>query len=287
MSKFEHIHAFIQVVEANGFAAAAKKQGISTAAISRHVSRLEAKLGVALLRRTTRRLTLTELGEQYYQDVKKTFTELRDAELALSGDGEASGLLSVMSGRYYAMRCLLPRLGEFMAQNPHLRIKLELAERFPDLTTEKIDLIFGVSMDGPDDLVRRRVTDTRYVLCASPAYLENYGLPKTPDDLPHHRYISHSMRKPDNALTFKNNKTVYVKPILWLNDSNAMRDCAISGLGIVKLHDYVVSEAIKAGQLVEILSPFRDREEQPVYLYYQKLRYLPTKIRRFIDFYTD
>ncbi len=172
-----------------------------------------------------------------------------------------------------------------MAQNPKLEIKLELAERFPDLEKENIDLIFGMSMPESLDLVRKRVATTRYVLCASPQYLKKYPLPKTPEDLRHHRYLTHSMRRPDHVILFKNNREVAVRPFLRINDSQALRDCAIQGMGIVQLHDYMVSDALRDGRLIELLKDFSS-SQQPVYLYYQQSRYLQSKIRRFIDFYT-
>ncbi|HEV2614236.1 MAG TPA: LysR family transcriptional regulator [Gammaproteobacteria bacterium] len=287
MSKLDQIAAFLAVIEENGFAAAARKQGVSTAAVSRQVSRLEADLKVELIKRTTRQVSLTEIGAQYYEHAKKVLSGLSDAEMAITGSrAEATGILSVTSTRYFAIQYLLPRLSEFMALNPKLRIKLELAERFPDLSQENVDIIFGVSIEGPPDLVRRRVASTRYILCASPAYLKKYGTPKAPHDLAKHRYITHSMRKPDNVVVFEHNKKVYVEPILYLNDTHAMRECALKGMGIVNMHDYMVKEAIKEKRLVELF-PKHHEAEQPVYLYYQQSRYLQPKIRRFIDFYTE
>lgn len=287
MTKFDQIAAFIAVIEENGFAAAARKQQVSTAAISRQVARLESELKTQLIRRTTRQISLTEIGARYYQQAKKVMDDLLEAELAIAdSQTTATGILTVTSNRYFAIQHLLPRLPEFMALNPHLKLNLELAERFPDLVQESIDLIFGVSIEGPQELVRKRVADTRYVFCAAPSYLEQYGMPRIPSDLSKHRYITHSMRKPDNVLVFKDNKEVQVNPILWLNDSRAICGCAIAGMGIAKLHDYIVAEAIRSGDLVEVLSGFQDTA-QPVYLYYQQSRYLQPKIRKFIDFYTS
>ncbi len=287
MSKIERINAFISVVEQNGFAAAARKEGVSTAAISRQVARLESYLKVELLHRTTRQISLTEIGAEYYQYSKKALADLEEAETAIfNSKEEPTGILNVISNRYFGLKYILPRLAEFMALNPKLRVNVELAERFPDLTEENIDLIFGVSMEGPLALVRRQVASTRYVLCASPSYLEQYGTPHIPTDLDKHLYITHSMRKPDNIVTFKGNKRIYVEPTLWLNDSHAMRECAIQGMGIVRLHDYIVTDALDNERLIEILPEFCERN-QPIYLYYQQSRYLQSKIRRFIDFYTS
>jgi len=286
MSKLEHIAAFIAVVEESGFAAAARKQGLSTAAISRHVSHLERDLKTELLKRTTRHVRLTEVGQIYYQQCKRILSELTKAELTISGNlSEATGTLSVTSNRYFAMQYLMPRLPEFMSQNPKLKITFELAERFPDLSREGIDILFGVSMEGANDLVRRRVATTRYVICASPKYLKKMGTPIKPMDLTHHQYISHSKRTPDNILRFKNDETIHLDPFLKLNDSRAMQECAIKHMGIICVHDYIVKDALKNGKLIEILQKYQE-PEQFVYLYYQQSRYLQPKIRRFIDFYT-
>lgn len=287
MSKLERISTFISVVDENGFAAAARKKGVSTAAVSRQITALESELGTQLLQRTTRQLELTEMGDEYYQQCKKTLNELFDAEVALSqSKKEATGVLHVMANRYFAITYILPKLPEFMRLNPNLRISFQLAERFPNLEKDGIDILFGVSVEGSDELVRRRVTTTRYVLCASPKYLKKYGRPKTPTDLIKHHYISHSIRKPDNAIEFKDGKTVHVNPLLWLNDSYAMRGCAMEGMGIVNLHDYMVADALSDGRLIEVLHEYQEPEKH-VYLYYRKSRHLQPKIRRFIDFYQE
>lgn len=285
MSKLERISAFISVVEENGFAAAARKQNLSTAAISRQVTSLEAELGVQLLQRTTRQISLTEIGLGYYQQCKQTLGALEEAEAAIdSSKQEATGMLRITSSRYFAVHHLLPRLPEFMAQNPKLRINFELAERFPDLAQEGIDVVAGMTMDDQPELVRKKIGTSRYVICASPDYLKKYGTPITPADLIKHRYITHSMRRPDNVLQFKDSKEIYVEPILYLNDSRAILKSAIRGIGIAKLHDYVAADALRNKELIEILSIYQEPEIS-IYLYYQQSRYLQPKIRCFIDFY--
>lgn len=287
MSKFDRITTFISVVEENGFAAAARKTGVSTAAISRQIAALERELGVQLLHRTTRQISLTDIGEEYYQQCKKVLSELRDAETAIAASrNEATGALHIMANRYFAITHILPKLPEFTQLNPHLQIHFQLAERFPNLEKESIDILFGVSIEGSAELIRRRVTTTQYVLCAAPNYLKKHGTPKSPADLIKHHYITHSIRKPDNVIFFKDSKEIHVNPTLWLNDSYAMRECALQGMGIVNLHDYMVADALQDGKLIEILREYQEPKKN-VYLYYRQSRYLQPKIRRFIDFYTS
>ena len=285
MSKIEQIHTFIQVVERNGFAAAAKQLGVSTAAVSRQVNSLEKSLGVQLLHRTTRLVTLTEIGSQYYKQCKKTLGELTEAEHRLfASQQEASGTLTIMCNRYFALQKIIPRLSAFIGENPKLRIKFHLAERYPDLIQEGIDILFGVSIAGHPELIQKRIGETRYIFCASPYYLQQFGTPQSPAELVKHRYITHSMRKPDNILTFGSGQEIYLEPSLALNDARSMCECALNGLGIVRLHDYEVAEALARGELVEVLAPYNETA-YPIYLYYPQSRYLQPKIRRFIDYY--
>lgn len=285
MSKLERIQAFIEVIEENSFIRAATKLHISAAAISRQISTLEKELKTQLIKRTTRKLMLTDIGQQYYAECKNTLQKLADIENLINyKQQEASGLLRVTSSRYFAKKYLLPHLKEFLQKFPKITLNLELAERFPDLPTEGIDILIGVSMPGTADLIRRRITTTRYIYCASPSYLKKYGTPKQPNDMLQHRYITHTMRADPGMLYFKNNVELKLKPYLFLNDSKTMLECAIADMGIVRLHDYFVASAIEQKQLQEIL---RNHAEpaQPVYLFYQQSRYLQAKIRSFIDFY--
>jgi DNA-binding transcriptional LysR family regulator len=285
MSRLEQITAFVTIIEANGFAAAARKLGISTAAVSRQMNKLEASLQVKLLRRTTRQIALTDIGNHYYNQVVKTLEELKAAESLIQNSHDVcKGELHIMSNRYFAFHALLPRLPEFTKANPQLHINLELSERFPYLSKEKLDLIFGISMPYMPELIQKKVATTSYTLCASPTYLKQHGMPVKPSDLKRHAFITHSKREFSNEITFKNDKKITVKPLLALNDSRAMCECAILGMGIVKLHAYVVADAIQKGLLVEILKDFQ-ANEQTIYLYYQQSHFVQPKIRRFIDFF--
>ena len=285
MSKLDRIATFIMVIEQNGFAAAARVKGISTPAVSRQIATLEKELATELLHRTTRKIALTEVGNEYYQQCKKTLAELNEAEGAIAkSKTEATGTLTIMANRYFAITHILPRLMAFMQQNSKLHINFKLAEKFPDFKNEEIDILFGVSIQGSDELVSKRVATTRYILCASPQYLKKFGTPKTPQDLIQHRYITHSIRKPNNIIHFQD-LNVPINPILSLNDSYAMLECALQNIGIVNLHDYMVQDAISSGSLIEILGEYQEKQKS-IYLYYQQTRYLQPKIRKFIDFFT-
>jgi DNA-binding transcriptional LysR family regulator len=286
MSNLEQIKTFIMVVEENSFAAAARKRRISTAAISRQVTNLETSLGVQLLKRTTRRLMLTEMGQKYFEHCKNALAELATAEDAINNaQQEPTGILRITSNRYFAFKVILPRLGDFMAQYPKLKLDLEIAERFPNIEKEKIDILVGTTLEGDKNLVRRRIAMTQQIVCAAPRYLKKFGTPEKPGDLVKHQILAHSgLRSMTNTMTFKANRQVVVQPCAYINDAGALMSAAEQGLGIIKLRDYMLEEVLEKKRLVEILKKYRE-PAQPIYYYYQANRYLETKIRCFIDFY--
>jgi len=286
MSKPEQLEAFVKVIEEGSFAAAGAKLCLTPAAISKQLKTLESALGVELIKRTTRNLHLTEAGNRYFQDAKTVLEKLLEADHAiLSTNREPAGVLKILSTRYYAEQVLLKKLPQFLEAYPKINVKIELAERLPDLMREDLDFLFGVTIKPINsDLARQALGTTRYVFCASPAYLAKYGTPKQPQDLKLHRYLTHAMRQKPNFISFKGQPDVYVESYLWLNDSKALRECALKGLGIVKLHDYVVKQQLADGSLVEIYPQFVE-PTIPVYCYYRQARAMDPKVKAFTNFY--
>ncbi len=285
MSQFKQLEAFVSVIEQGGFAAAGTKLHLTSAAISKQVKALEESLAAELIKRDTRNFALTEIGTQYFEKAKVILAQLKEANLMISQTQvEPTGTLKIVSHRHFAEHIILPKLPLFLKNYPKLTLKLELAERFPDLNREEIDLLLGVSLE-MTDFIQKKIGETRYIFCASPAYLQEFGTPKKPEDLKSHHYLTHSMREKPQFVEFKNHSDVFVEPHLWLNDSNALRECAVQGLGIVKLHDYFVKEDIAAGRLIEVY-PNQTEPKQALYLYYRKGRYLEPKTKAFIDFYS-
>lgn len=166
-----------------------------------------------------------------------------------------------------------------------MTVSLHFTQTFPDLSQGDVDLVFGLSSSGPIDSIQKQIGLTRDILVASPDYLEEHGKPASPDDLVNHKVITHTGRKPGDILTFKDGKQVHVNPVLWLNDTSAMLDCALQGQGIIRLHQYIVEKALKRGELVEVLPQAMPKKKTiPLYLCYPESRYLHSKVRHFIDF---
>lgn len=284
MSQLDQIETFVQVVEQNSFAGAAKNLGISAAAVSKQVNALENRLGVQLLTRSTRKISLTEIGTNYYHQCQRVLNELHEADSVVSHvQQEPAGVLRVAASSHFGERYIVPYISEFMERYPQVLLHLDLAERFPDLARENIDVLVGIALDGPPELVRRKIGSACYSLCATPEYFKKYGMPKKPTDLEKHRYIEHSIRKPSGHITFSGGQSINLKPILLLNNTKEMIAAALQDIGIIKVHSYAVDPYLEEGKLVRTLYDFRD-DARNVYLYYQQSRFLPRKIRCFIDF---
>lgn len=287
MYTLNHLKTFVKVVELNNFSAAARSLSLTVAAVSKHVSQLENELKIQLMKRTTRKLVLTEIGHQYYLQCKKILTAIEHADAIISQtQDEPTGILSVKSERYFAEKFILPKLHEYHARYPKVQVNLDSSERIPDLISEEFDMVFGRFIQKTDKIIRKPILTTYFTLCASPTYLENHGHPKSPRELVNHQYLSHSDRVPTNVIEFGKKEQIYIDPILLINDSSALLQCALSHMGIVKLQNYVVADAIASGDLVEIL-PDEKNEPIPFNVFYQPDKYLQTKVKTFEEFVCD
>lgn len=278
------IQTFCKVVHCANFTAAAKELGVSAAAVSKQISLLEEELGIQLLQRTTRHVALTEIGAHYYQEVQEVLLALDKANgIIAAAKEEPVGLLRVKTGRYFMEHFIIPRLAAYRAAYPKVDLDLQIAEHIPHLLEEDLDIVFAMSADVASNSIRKKLTRTRYVVCAAPSYLQNYGEPNEPSDLAKHQYLTHTMREPNNVWTFPSQESVYFRKIIYLNDAQAMMECAVQGLGITILHHYQVAKALEQGVLVEVLSKHR-MPLIPILMYYHPGRFMQPKVRSWIEF---
>ena len=282
MNKLKHMKTFMLAVEEGSIVQAARRLGISKAAASKQLIELESKLNAQLLNRTTRLLKLTDTGQTFYESLKNVFSAIADAESVVTQTNEKpAGTLRIASHRHFGEKFILDHMKEFITLYPDLKLDIELADRFPDMERENLDILCGISHEGPDHLVRKRIGTIQHILCATPEFLAKFGAPKSPDDLKRFRYITHSFRNPDMLLL--KNKEIYLDFFIRLNDAQAMLKCALQGLGFIKIFNYYVEDHIKNGQLIEILKEYREPPKS-LYIFYRQQKFHPTKIRVFIDF---
>jgi len=275
------------VAQERSISAAARQLGVSSAAVSKQITKLESELKMQLLIRSTRVVSLTDMGHVYFEQCQRILEEVNAADNLVSQLKETpSGTLRVCSPPHFTSKYITPFLPEFFRLYPDIQLQLFIAERFPSFDAESLDVIMGASVSMGNDTIQRRIATTCYTICASPGYLKDNGIPDAPDDLPRHKCIAHSGRKPMNRFYLKQNGEVPFQPYICVNDTQTMVKMAELGMGIVQLHHYVVKDSIEEGRLVSLLDE-HSRGDVPIYLALPPRRFTPIKVRCFIDFVVD
>lgn len=293
MDRYQALQAFVAVIDAGSFVAGAEALGISKAAISRQVGELEAHLGVRLMNRTTRRLSLTVEGETFLARARELLTGFEEAQAEItSRTGEAIGLLKVNVPVSFGLLHLAPLWAGFMARHPKVQLDVTLSDRVVDLVEEGYDLAVRIARLPASSLVSRRLASTRLVLCASPDYLRAHGTPAHPDDLTRHAVMAYSLLSlgeqwvftgPDAADGSRATVTVKVEPRLRSNSGDTCRAIALAHGGIVMQPSFLVGADLKSGALVEVMPAWRSIE-MDVYAVYPSRKHLAPKVRLLIDY---
>lgn len=291
MDRFHAITAFVRVVEAGSFARAADRMDVSVSAVSRHVAELEAHLDVRLLNRTTRRLSLTESGQAFFDRCVQLLADLEEAEDAVtSASVVPKGTLRVTSSATFASRHLAPAIAAFAARYPQIRFDVELSERIVDLVDEGFDLAVRIGAVGSQNLVARRVGATRVVCCAAPSYLERHDEPREPEDLAKHLCLSYEYLPNRNVWSFRDPKggerSVRIAGSVHSNNGRFLEALAAQGTGISREPDFISGPDIRAGKLKVILRGF-EPPPLPIYVVYPSRRHLSAKVRAFADFLAE
>jgi DNA-binding transcriptional LysR family regulator len=290
MDRALELSVFTAVVDAGSFVGAAEPLRMSKAAVSRYVDALEQRLGVRLLQRTTRRLSLTDEGRLFYQRAKNVLAALDDAESEVaSRKHEASGLIRVNVPLSFGVAHLAPLWGAFMEANPKVDLDITLNDRTVDLVDEGYDLAVRINVMPNSMLVSRKLVSTRMKLCASPGYLKRHGVPSHPKDLTKHRVIAYtnwsgrdewSFDGPDGHITVQTNARVYT------NNGDTCCGIALQDGGIVLQPSFMLDAHLRRGDLVELMPEYR-AIELGVYAVYATRKQLSLKVRRLIDFLVD
>ncbi len=284
------IRAFVQVFDAGGFSAAARQHGRSKALLSKYVTDLEDYLGVRLMNRTTRKLSLTEAGEAYYREASQLLQQLDDLDASILDQTAAPrGLLRVSAARNFGEIILAPAIFAFLADHPEVTLDLRLEDRFVDLVDEGIDVALRISAAQDSSLIARRICDMQHSAVASPVYLDAHGVPKTPDALRNHACIvDTNLQGQANWRFTENGQTVsiHVNGPVRVNSPLSARDAALAGLGIAVLPGYLANQLVKEGRLVRILGDYM-QQGSSLQAVYPHRRHLAGKVRALIDHLVD
>ena len=284
------LNSFLAVVRAGSFVGASDATGLSKAAVSRHVAELEADLGVRLLHRTTRRLSLTDEGQRFHARASELIAlmEELEAETASQG-GEAAGLLRINAPLTFGNLHLASLWPRFAALHPNVALDITLNDRVVDLVEEGYDLAIRITNLRSSQLVSRRLATTRVVLCASPGYLAAQGTPTHPRDLAAHRIISYSYLAGGDDWRFDGpdgEVQARVKPRIHTNSGDTCRVAALDDQGIILQPDFLVGPDLRSGTLVELMPGYRSLE-LGIHAVYASRKHLPMKTRRMVDFLVE
>jgi DNA-binding transcriptional LysR family regulator len=287
MDKWNEMHLFVLAIKHGGFSSAARALNISPSAVSKMISRLEERLSVRLINRTTRTLSLTEAGHSFYQRCNEILQELDDAESELTVFGQRpKGKLKINCSPGFGKHQLLPLLPSFYELYPDLTIELQLTGQSIDLVSEGVDLAIRLGQLTDTSLVARQLGESPRIVCASPDYLKRYGIPQTPDELTEHNCLSLSTNDAFNQWRFRQNghqHLISAQGNFTTDNVEALYDYACMGGGIVRLAGFMVQDAINREELIPLLSQY-ETDKQWVHMVYAHRKFLPVKIRVFVDF---
>ncbi len=283
---------FADVIDSGNFSKAAERRAVNRSLVSKQLAKLEEDLGVRLLNRTTRSLSLTDAGRAVYQHANTLREQLRETDaLVASLRDEVSGELRISSTTHFGRLHVLPVIEALAAQYPLLTVELRLEDRYVDIVGERYDVAIRITEPDDSSLVARKLADNPFVMVASPAYLQRHGTPRTLDDLLDHRFVVYSgAYGVNNHWRYREGseiKTFAVTPRIKVNDAHALLKATQDGVGLALLPTFVGREALQGGSLVPVLADLPLIPYYPIYIMYPSRNHLPHKTRLFIDRLVD
>lgn len=288
MSQLEEMQTFVRIVEAGSITRAAEQMNMVKSAVSKRLTDLEKRLGTGLLIRTTRKQTLTDAGRDYYQHCVRILDDIYEVETALSDKQTAlTGRIRLAVPITFGLMHLSPALRDFNHQHPDIRFDIDFNDRQQDLVAEGVDLAIRVSNLTDSSLIARKLTATKLLICGSPDYFAEHGMPATAEDLLYgHVKLQYTHVSSSWQLKGHNGDTLSINlpAVLTANNGQFLHDAAVEGKGLILSPDFICSEAIAKGLLIPVLQQSLIHTDIGVYAVYPQTRYLSRRVRILIDF---
>ncbi len=286
MDRCEALETFVRVVEAGSFSGAAERLMIAKSAVSRRITDLEERLGSRLLNRTTRRLSLTEAGQQLYERAVRLLADLEEVERSFTDEGELRGQIRMAAPLSFGLMHLTPVVSEFLERHPQVTFDLDLNDRQVNLVEEGFDLTLRIATLEESSLVARRLAPIRLVACASPAYLARHGTPRHPEELAHHAGLHYANAPDGTTWSFigpdGRRHEVKVPLRLRANNGDLQVLMARQGLGITVAPTFLLYRHLASGELLPILPDYQ-LPTTAAWAVYPSHRHLPRRVRQLID----
>lgn len=282
----EELQVFITIVEVGTIVGAASKLAQTPSSVSRHLQRLEKKLNVTLLERTTRMIDLTDSGELFLKYAKEVLDKLEEAEDAvLISDVNLSGMIKIDAATPFVLHVLTPLIMKFTTLYPDIKIELSNNEYIIDLMKENVDVAIRIGELEDSTLQAKLLMQSKVQIVASPEYLNKYGTPNNIEDLKQHKCLGFSQLTNLNAWPiYDGDKPYIVEPMISSSNGEVLRNLALQGAGIVRLSNFLIEKDLQAGRLIQIFTDQIVEQKHNVYAVYQKKTYLPKRLRLLIDF---
>lgn len=281
---------FAHVAHENSFSAAARKLNMSRSAVSKSIAKLESSLGARLLNRSTRHISLTEIGAAFFDHCSRIVEEAEQAKQMVDDlNTKPRGTLKIAASVAFGTLHVAPSMADFLMMNPELDLDMTITDRVVDLAEDGYDIAIRVTHEPPESLVARKLAPVRRILCATPKYFEQNGIPRVPQDLVKHNCLDYIHSGDKGFWRFKGPEgdiSVPVSGKLRVNDDEALTQVVLGGLGCALLPTFIVGKEIQSENLFSVLSEYIP-VEQHVYALYLRNRNLPLKVRVFIDFLLD
>ena len=291
MDQLTSMSVFAEVVEARSFSGAARRLGLSKSAVSKHVSRLEDRMNVRLLNRTTRRLSLTEAGDAFFEHCTRVVAVAEEAEAAMTRlHTEPRGVIRLNAPMDFGRLHVAPMLPDFLARYTEVSLDMTLNDRLVDLVEEGYDLAIRVGRLRDSSFIARKLAPAQRAICASPDYFSRHRIPDQSTDLADHNCLTYSYAPAPNVwpLTGPDGRRLKVKVsgTLRTNNGGALREALLAGLGVALLPTFIVGADLRAGRLRQAMERFTG-VEGGVYAIYPQGRHMPVKVRAFVDFLAE
>ncbi|TDR88130.1 LysR family transcriptional regulator [Enterovirga rhinocerotis] len=288
MNRYAEMLVFVRAAEDGSFSAAARNLALTPSAVSKLISRIEARLGVLLFRRAHRAIALTPEGETFYKASLAAIEAVEAADAAVFSGHVGRETLRIRSMPIFATHALAPRLQGFCRRHPLLKVEVQLRIDPGNLLGEGMDVAIQVGALHDSSLVARRFSSTRWIICAAPDYLAAHGAPSHPDDLDRHVCLNFIPSIGARIWTVRGegspSRALDIDAAVLSNQASMLMALARTGMGIVRLTEFQVADSLASGELVELFPDHQSHEEDPIYVVYQSRRHLSTRVRAFLDF---
>jgi DNA-binding transcriptional LysR family regulator len=286
------LQTFVDVVKQGSFAAVARERNVDPSSVSRAIAGLEAELGIRLLQRTTRQLSPTEAGTAYFQRIEPLVEEMQQAiDVAADISGQPQGTLRITASVSFGLQRVVPLLPDFRALYPDLTVDLVLTDANVDLFAERIDLAIRLGLLADSTLIAQQLMKTRYFVCASPQYLTQSGHPNSPNEIDRHNCLLFPLTGFRSKWRFKHpdrsETEVFVRGHTIISNAIALQQCAMAGMGLALLPNWLVGDDLRDGRLVDVFPSYEVTATEfgtAAWLVYPSRAYVPLKVRVFIDF---